>query len=152
MACRPYGAKSLPKAMLTYGQLDINMTKEQSQNLNQRIFSFLKCIWRCHLQNGSHFVQASMEYVTWCAWQMEGMLLLTSFATDSRNILRDRCASLVLPICGKGKWAKVTAPNYFITSEFWVPCNVQIIERRISTHWSLGDFNKVLIKWFSSSF
>ena len=30
-------------------------------------FLLTKCIWKCHLENGSHFVSASMCYMLYCA-------------------------------------------------------------------------------------
>ena len=60
MACRLFGAKPLSKPMLGYCQL---YPQEQTsvKFLPQLIhFHSWKCIWKCRLQNDSHFVSASM--------------------------------------------------------------------------------------------
>ena len=60
MACRLVGAKPLPDLILEYCWLD---PEEQTSMKFQSIlvhFHSRKCIWKCHLGNGSDFVMASM--------------------------------------------------------------------------------------------
>ena len=64
MSCRLDGAKPLSKPMLEYCQLD---PKEQTSMKFQSEFKHFhsrKCTSKCRLQNGVHFVSASMSYDT----------------------------------------------------------------------------------------
>ena len=57
MACRLIGAKPLSKPMLAYCQLD---PKEQTSVKFQSKFNHFhsrKCVWKCRLRNGGHFVR-----------------------------------------------------------------------------------------------
>ena len=63
MDCRLFSTKSSPEPMLTYCQLDSyeqNSLKFQSKFKH---FHWLKCIWRCRLQTGVHFVLASIRQI-----------------------------------------------------------------------------------------
>ena len=52
MACHLFGTKPLPEPMLTYSQWTIfSEIWIQIYNFHSR-----KCIWKCHLCNGGHFV------------------------------------------------------------------------------------------------
>ena len=60
----PDGIKPLPDPVLAYYQLN---TKEQilvKFKWNNKIFHSRKYIWKCHLQDGGHFVQASKCWVS----------------------------------------------------------------------------------------
>ena len=56
MACCLFGTKPLSKPMLGYCQLDTSVKFES----NHKTFHSWKSISRCHLRNGSHFVQGEM--------------------------------------------------------------------------------------------
>ena len=60
MACPLFGIKPSYKPMLIYHQM--NPQEYNSMKLKSRYNNILSgnCIWKCHLQNGSHFVQASL--------------------------------------------------------------------------------------------
>ena len=55
------GDKPLPEAMLTYYQLDPWQQTSVKFKSKYKSFHSWKCIWRCHLQNGGHFVQWEMS-------------------------------------------------------------------------------------------
>ena len=55
MACRLFGAKSSPEPMLIYWRWD----PKKCFDLKSR-----KCVWKSHLWNGDHFVQASTWWHT----------------------------------------------------------------------------------------
>ena len=58
MACCLFGTKPLPKPMLIFLSI-VSLQTNVSNILNQNIFPG-KSIWKCHLQNIGHFVQASI--------------------------------------------------------------------------------------------
>ena len=63
MACRLFGGKPLPKPMLAYCQLD---SQEQiSERYESEFYHFhsRKCIWKCRLRNGGHFVHGWGESI-----------------------------------------------------------------------------------------
>ena len=62
MACRLSGTEPLSKPMMTYCQLDPKGHISMKYHLKFKSFHSRKCIWKCHLWNGSHFVSASMCY------------------------------------------------------------------------------------------
>ena len=61
VACHMFSAKPLsePVLELLIGPLGTNLS-EISNEIHT--FSFKKCIWKCHLEDGGHFVLASMCY------------------------------------------------------------------------------------------
>ena len=66
MACHLSGAKPLPEPMLTYCQpKDPKEPKEQtSKKFEPKYHTFhWKCIWKCRLQSGGHFVQGEMSWI-----------------------------------------------------------------------------------------
>ena len=60
MACRLAGAKPLSEPMLEYCQLGPYKQNSVKFLSKFRHFHSRKCIWKCRLRNGSHFVSASM--------------------------------------------------------------------------------------------
>ena len=60
MDCHLFSAKPLPGPMLTYCKLDYLDKISVKLKLKSRFHS-RKCIWKCCLQNGSHFVEISMR-------------------------------------------------------------------------------------------
>ena len=61
MACGLDGAQPLSEPMLTYCQLDPKQHISMKFYLKFKYFHSRKCIWTCHLRNGSHFVQGEMS-------------------------------------------------------------------------------------------
>ena len=61
MACCPDGAKPLSEPMLTYCQFKPKEYISMKFCWKFKYFHSRKCIWTCHLQNGSHFVQGEMN-------------------------------------------------------------------------------------------
>ena len=59
MACRLNGAKPLSELVLTYCQLYHKETHFNEILFEIQIFS-RKCTWKCRLEDGGHFVSASM--------------------------------------------------------------------------------------------
>ena len=57
MACRLLGAKPLHEPMLAYYRLDFWQQISVKFKLKFYHFHSRKCIWRCCLPNGAHFVQ-----------------------------------------------------------------------------------------------
>ena len=64
MACHLFGAKLLPEPILTYCQLDPKEKEQTSVKFKSKYKKFnpRKCIWKCRLRNGGHFVQGEMPY------------------------------------------------------------------------------------------
>ena len=60
MACRLFGAKSLPEPMLTYCQLDPQEQISVKFHSKYKIFHSRKCIWTYRLRDAGHFVQGEM--------------------------------------------------------------------------------------------
>ena len=57
MACRLFGAKPLPKSKLSYCQLDPWEQTSVKFESKCKTFHSRKCIWKCRLRNGGHFVR-----------------------------------------------------------------------------------------------
>ena len=62
MACHLIGAKPLSEPMLYYCQLDPQEQTSVKLYSKFKYFHSGKCIWKCYLENVSHFVSASMGY------------------------------------------------------------------------------------------
>ena len=62
MACRLIGAKPLPEAMLSCCQLDPSEQTSAKFESKYKDFHSWKCIRKCRLRNGGHFVQGEMSY------------------------------------------------------------------------------------------
>ena len=62
-ACGLFGAKPLPKPMLTFCQFDPQEQTAVEFQSKCRTFHSRKCIWKCRLWNGGYFVQGEMS---WC--------------------------------------------------------------------------------------
>ena len=60
MACRLFGTKPLPEPMVAYYQLGPWELISVKFGYEFHHFHSRKCIWKCRLQNGSHYVLASM--------------------------------------------------------------------------------------------
>ena len=60
MAWRLLGAKPLSEPMLPYCELDLKEHISVKFDLKFKNFHSQKNTWKCRLQNGSHFVSASM--------------------------------------------------------------------------------------------
>ena len=58
MACCLLDIKPLFKPMLPYCWLDPKEHISMKSYLKFKSFSSRKCTWKCHLQNGSHFISA----------------------------------------------------------------------------------------------
>ena len=65
MACRLFRAKPLSEPMQTYYQSDLKKFSLMKFYLKFKSFHSRKCIWKCCLQNGGHFVSASMCFKCW---------------------------------------------------------------------------------------
>ena len=61
MACRLVGAKPSLKPMLVYCQLDHQEQTSMKFESKYKIFHSRKCIWKCRLRYGGHFVQGKMS-------------------------------------------------------------------------------------------
>ena len=63
MACRLFSTKPLPEPMLAFCLLD--PYEQTSVKFESKYKNFLswKCIWKCRLQNGGHFVQGEMRLI-----------------------------------------------------------------------------------------
>ena len=64
MACRLLGVKPLSEPMLTpRNKLQWNFNQNTNEiSINIGTFYSIKCIWKCRLENGGHFVATSMCY------------------------------------------------------------------------------------------
>ena len=60
MACHLFGAKPLSELMMVYCQLDPKEPISMKFYLKIKSFQSTKYMWKCCLQNGSHFMLASM--------------------------------------------------------------------------------------------
>ena len=60
MACRLFGPKPLPEPMLAYCKLDPKQQTWVKLESKYKTFHSWKCISKCHLWNGGHFVQGEM--------------------------------------------------------------------------------------------
>ena len=58
--CCLFSAKTLPESVLTYCQFNPQQQTSVKFKLEYQNYHSTKCIWKCCLQNGGHFVQASM--------------------------------------------------------------------------------------------
>ena len=70
MACRLFGAKSLPELMLTYCQLDPEEQTSVKFKSKYKTFHSRKCTWKCRLRNGGHL----WDELTWGSfhyWESE---------------------------------------------------------------------------------
>ena len=65
MACRLLGAKPLSEPMLTYSQSGHKEQNSVKYHSKLEHFHSRKCIWKCRLENGGHFVSTSMCWVNW---------------------------------------------------------------------------------------
>ena len=61
MACHLFSAKPLPEPMLTYCQIDPQEWTSMKFKSKHKTFHSWKCIWKCRLWNGGHFVQGEMS-------------------------------------------------------------------------------------------
>ena len=66
MACRLFGAKPLPKPMLTYCQFDPYVQTSVKLEPKYEVFHSWKCIRKDRLWNGGHFVQGEMSVTYQC--------------------------------------------------------------------------------------
>ena len=57
MACRLFGTKPSPEQKLTYCQLD----KKKKNSVKSKYNFLWKCIRKCHLRNGGHFVPVGWD-------------------------------------------------------------------------------------------
>ena len=55
-----FGAKPLSKPMMGYCQLDLKEHTSVKLQWKYKIVHSQKCIWKCRLRNGGHFVQGNM--------------------------------------------------------------------------------------------
>ena len=60
LACRLFGAKPLSKPMLVYCQLDPREQSSVKFKSKYKNFHSRKCIWKCRLRDGGHFVQGDI--------------------------------------------------------------------------------------------
>ena len=79
MACRLFGAKSTPEPMLAYCKLDLEEQTSMNFESKYKTFYSWKCIWKCRLRNGGHFVQGrsfrwvlNLSLVSLTAWCRAG--------------------------------------------------------------------------------
>ena len=61
MACRLFSAKSLPEPMPTCCQLNLYEQSTVKFESKYKKNHSRKCVWKCSLQNGGHFVQGGDE-------------------------------------------------------------------------------------------
>ena len=61
MACRLFGAKPLPEPVLTYCQVDPCEQTSVKFESKCKTFQSWKCIRKCGLQKGGHFVRGEMS-------------------------------------------------------------------------------------------
>ena len=61
MACHQDNAKPLSEPMLTYCQFDLKEHISMKFYLKFKYFHSGKCVWKCRLRNGGHFVQGEIN-------------------------------------------------------------------------------------------
>ena len=90
MACHLFGAKSLPELMLTDYPLDLQEQISVEVESKYQCIHSRKRIWKCCLQNCSHFVEASMCY----APQPSHNMLLECYALSMAEQALSQCEML----------------------------------------------------------
>ena len=86
MACHCFLMMPSPKSMVTYHQLDLQEWPSVKFESKCKYFHSRTYIWKCCLQNVSHFVQNGLPYfwscVQWhwrCMWTSMGSIFTNSF-------------------------------------------------------------------------
>ena len=85
------GAKPSFEPMLTYCQLDPKEHISIRFYMRFKYFDSRKCIWTCHLHNGSHFVQEEM-------WQMRQGQRDSHFTDHNCNCIWRSSADMILSL------------------------------------------------------
>ena len=66
MACHEFSILPSPETMLTYCHLDPWEQTSVKFESKRKTFRSGKCIWKCRLWNGGHFVQGEMSWIGPC--------------------------------------------------------------------------------------
>ena len=61
MVCRLFGAKQSSESLVTYCQVDPKEQNSVKYQSKLEDFQSRKCVWKCRLRNGGHFVSARTD-------------------------------------------------------------------------------------------
>ena len=117
MACPLSGARPLSEPMMTYCQLNPREHISMKYCLKFKCFHSRKCIWKCRLENSSHFVSTSMCLVG-CPLSTLLPCVLTSHGTTSSWWMSD--AGTVM---WKGNLLEIDIP---LGASAWFVCNYTV--------------------------
>ena len=124
MVCRLNGAKPLSEPVLTYCQLNPKEHISMEFYLEFKYFHWRKCIWTCHLQNGSHFSQM----------RLDGLLSLQKFrATHFWHIIFSNFLTMDTP------WLNCEGRIWdLIWVQIWISVKHKLLQCSIQYHVMLG--------------
>ena len=139
MACHLNSAKPLSKPMLKYCQLDPKENITMKFNLKLKYFHSRKCIWTCHLWNGSHFVRG--RWVNFClAFQF---LSATPLSRPTFSI-----STWLYAICLR--WRCSCTNNLMIFSSWFVWTRAQVTRHQIILElcrYNITVYRNTWIQW-----
>ena len=82
MACRLFSAQPLPEPILTYYQLDPQEQISVKFKSTHKTFHSRKCIWKCCLWDGCHFVQGDELESPCLSWRGSTLISYSVWKND----------------------------------------------------------------------